>query len=151
MNWQAAWTIAQQRDGGQCWGCGSTHQVSKQHRQNRQMGGDPTKSKERPSNLMSLTLATNDDLEGRLREMGLLLGWKVLNNSPLDTTEVPAWSAMWATWIKLDDEGLAQWISHDEAVERIQESTNIADVAARIDELGLLSWRCGMPAPRVGR
>lgn len=70
------------RDQEQCWHCGTTENLTVQHRVNRGMGG--SKKRDNPANLILLCWFVNFEMEAssRAAESARLAGWKVDGATP---------------------------------------------------------------------
>ena len=91
-----------ERDGGKCWHCGGTENLTIQHRVNRGMGG--SKKLDRASNLILLCWFTNFEIEAShtAAVVAKNQGWKV--SKYVDPATVPVFSYGRQVWLLLDDD-----------------------------------------------
>lgn len=91
-----------ERDQYQCLHCGSTEQLTVQHRANRGMGG--SKNRDQASNLITLCWFMNFEMEASSKkaEIAKRHGWKLESwESP---SECEVWSEPLRAWILLNDD-----------------------------------------------
>jgi hypothetical protein len=89
------------RDEEQCWHCGTTEQLTVQHRVNRGMGG--SNRRDNPANLILLCWFVNFEMEAssRAAESARLAGWKVDRGGVPDLT--PVFHQPTNSWYLLDN------------------------------------------------
>lgn len=93
--------LLRERDGDQCWHCGTTENLTVQHRANRGMGG--SKKRDNPANLILLCWFVNFEMEASSKkaEEAKRYGWKLLQTD--NPAEVAAFHYPSGEWICLDD------------------------------------------------
>lgn len=91
-----------ERDNGQCWHCGTTENLTVQHRMNRGMGG--SRLRDNPANLILLCWYSNFEMEASSvkAEVARVSGWKIRNG--YIPANVPAFHQPSNTWICLNDD-----------------------------------------------
>lgn len=89
------------RDEEQCWHCGTTEQLTVQHRVNRGMGG--SKRRDNAANLILLCWFVNFEMEAssRAAESARRAGWKVDRGATPELT--PVFHHPTNAWYLLDD------------------------------------------------
>jgi hypothetical protein len=93
--------LLRERDKDQCWHCGTTENLTVQHRANRGMGG--SKKRDNPANLILLCWFVNFEMEAsRVKaQIALRQGWKLLQTDRPE--QVAAFHYPSGKWICLDD------------------------------------------------
>lgn len=96
------------RDNGVCLACTTTQALTKQHRDNRGMGGvkgEAAVAAELPSNLITLCWGCNGaaEADARFARSARVHGWKLVEGE--DPTKVAVYHALFREWRLLDNDG----------------------------------------------
>lgn len=101
--------LVYKRDGHKCVRCGTSENLSIQHRKTVGMGG--TKQRPTVQELVTACLPCNQGFEAELQQEALEHGWKLRRFA--DPAEVPVYYAWTFRWYLLTPDGLLKAVDHE--------------------------------------
>ena len=119
--------IVYQRDGFRCVACGTTNEITFQHRAATGMGGRGKKAPPlNASDGLTLCLHDNQDAEAGGQYRALAMGWKIRRNRGLITShEIPYFDYTERVYFLPTVDGMRSRITHTLAVELLDAAGNL--------------------------